>query len=348
MPETFLLVEAGTGYPDDLTPLATSVAVEDHDRMVDEARLTFKDPDNKGAALIEKNHPIRIDLGWESEHAVLFEGVVTEVNTNAGADGQRTVAVVARDKSHPMTLEPKDVAHDPSPLDVLVVKIANAHGFTGESCNIECDPNPQLTGRDDRFQHNKTDYQFLQELADRWGARAFVEYNHDRSQFYWVSNRKLLKADALGTLMYCRGTQKLIEFTIESAASRAWRQKVVRAVDPVSGEAKKTTGDPPPPPAQTDAKPVAQKPLTAVGHASDPTTAERVAVYDPTRVLGLKGKGKAVGTVMLRAKGKVEIVGLAPWAEGDWYISSATHTWKDTTTAGVPSASYETSFTATR
>ncbi len=85
-----------------------------------------------------------------------------------------------------------------------------------------------------------------------------------------------------------------------------------------------------------------------VGLPSDPHLAEAVTALDPTQVLGLRGTGTAVGTIKLRAKGKVTIEGLAPWAEGDWYVSQAVHTWQDTSTSRQHGASYETSFTATR
>ena len=70
-------------------------------------------------------------------------------------------------------------------------------------------------------------------------------------------------------------------------------------------------------------------------------------------MLGLRGEGRAVGTVLLRAKGKVTILGLAQWAEGDWYVAKAVHTWSDTRTpedlkTKRKRASYETKFTATR
>ena len=47
------------------------------------------------------------------------------------------------------------------------------------------------------------------------------------------------------------------------------------------------------------------------------------------------------------------ILGLAQWAEGDWYVSKAVHTWSDTRTPDDVKtkrkrASYETKFTATR
>ena len=47
----------------DLAPLAASVSLEDNDRLVDEARLVFRDPDGKGAALFTNGLTITIDLG---------------------------------------------------------------------------------------------------------------------------------------------------------------------------------------------------------------------------------------------------------------------------------------------
>ena len=42
-------------------------------------------------------------------------------------------------------------------------------------------------------------------------------------------------------------------------------------------------------------------------------------------MLGLHGDGLAVGTVKLRAKGKIGIEGIANWAEGDWYVRQVNH-----------------------
>jgi phage protein D len=333
----------------DLAPLVASVSLEDNDRLVDEARLVLKDPDGKGAALFTNGLTLKVDLGWEEEHAVLFEGLVVESKPQAAAAGRSSVTVVARDLSHRMSQTPVTEEHPAGPLQTVVERIATRNGWTGDKAKIVCDPNPKLTERNDRTQHNKSDYQFLQELAERYGARAFVEYNDGKSRFYFVSNRTLLEAKALGTLKHCRGVQKLIEFKYESVAARGARQVVASAVDPVSGEVKTAQGEKPAPPADgsTLAAAVPGKAL-APGQPSDPDRAARTVVFDPTRVLGLRGTGRAVGTIMLRAKGKVQITGIAPWAEGDWYVSKATHVWTDQSSPEVKRSSYETRFTATR
>ncbi len=346
------------GADNPLDPLARAVTIEDNDRLVDEARLTFADPDGKGAELIGDGKKLTIELGWDDEFAVLFEGVVVERKPEAGAGGMKTLTVVARDLSHKMSEKPVTVLHEEGTLETIVTKIASQNGWKKESrnANITCDPNPKLTELNDRHQVDKTDYQYLQHLADLYGARAFVEYNDGRSQFYFVSNRTLLEADALGRLEYCRGLSKLIEFKYESVAARCARQLVLSVVDPTTGDLKTAVGDPPPaagPAAPEGTATPASAPTPTPGQPSDPDRAKQVVVFDPTRVLGLRGQGRAVGTIFLRAKGKVEIMGIAPWAAGDWYVSKATHTWRDVRTAedlkkGGKRSSYETSFTATR
>jgi phage protein D len=246
----------------------------------------------------------------------------------------------------------------PAALDAVVKQIAERNKWTGDLAKITCDPNPQLTDKSDLSnQVNETDYQYLQRLAARYGARAFVEYNDGKSRFYFVSNKSLLKAKALGRLEYCRGLNKLIEFKYSSVASRSAKQYVASAVDPVSGEVKTAQGDaasaPPVASTATAAPATPATPTPAPGQPSDPGRAQRAVVTDPTQVLGLRGEGRAVGNIALRAKGKVEIVGLADWAEGDWYVSKAIHTWSDTRTTDDVKAkrkrsSYETKFTATR
>ena len=147
----------------------------------------------------------------------------------------------------------------PGTLEAVVREVATRNNWTGDLATITCDPNPQLTENNDLKQVNETDYHYLQRLAERYGARAFVEYNDGKSRFYFVSNRSLLEAKPLGRIEYCRGLNKLIEFKYSSVAARSAKQYVATAVDPVSGEVKTAQGDPAtaPPAAPTAAAPPA-------------------------------------------------------------------------------------------
>ena len=111
------------------------------------------------------------------------------------------MTIVARDLSHRMSQDDKYEHVKPALLEGIVKQVAERNKWTGELAKIACDPNPKLTEQTDlATQGNETDYQYLQRLAARYGARAFVEYNDGKSRFYFVSNHSLLAAKALGRL----------------------------------------------------------------------------------------------------------------------------------------------------
>jgi hypothetical protein len=357
----------------EVTASVASVEVEDNDRLIDKATVVLKDP-HVSAPDLAPGDPITVTLGWSSKSAVLFEGQVVSTPGQAPASGVPTLSVVAYDLSYLMHQRPVD-ATPQGRLSQIVAQIAGAYpAITVDQKNIVCDPDPNFTGDPALRQHGQTDLQFLQWLAWRYGHRVFVEYNDDKSQFYFMSNHRLATAKPLGALQWCHGLRQLQEFRYERVASRAIRQKVAAIPNPQDGTASPVNGPTPPPvqpvepnaqhaatlaridPAEAarytsgaDASPPATPtPAAVIGLPSDPRLAEAVTTWDPTAVLGLRGTGTAVGNIMLRAKGKVTIEGIAPWAEGDWYVSKATHTWHDTTIGKTRSATYQTQFTVTR
>lgn len=360
----------------ELTASVHSVQVEDHDRLIDKATIVLGDPHGSSPSFA-RDQKIEITMGWDREHTMLFSGLVQDSPAAAPADGTPTTTVVAYDLSCLMHREQRD-AHHTGRLSAVVRQIAARYPeLEAPAANIVCEPDPEFTGDPQLRQHNLTDLQFLQWLAWRYGHRAFVEHNDGKSQLYFVSNRRLVADKALGALQYCRGLRQLIEFRYERVASRAARQRIAAVPDPATGETSAAPGVPPgtmdPPSvsperantlgcvdpaerARYEAATAAAartpaptpSPAPVVGLPSDPRLADAVTAIDPTQVLGLRGTGRAVGTVKLRAKGKVTIEGISTWAEGDWYVSKAVHSWRDTSTRQARRASYETSFTVTR
>ena len=358
-----------------ITASVLSVEVEDNDRLIDKATIVLGDPHGSAPAFAQ-GQKVKITMGWGSERAVLFSGVVQDNPAAAPAGGMATTTVVAYDLSCLMHREEHDTHHTGT-LSAVVRRIVGAYPDLAQAVHVDCDPDPEFTGDPQLRQHNLTDLRFLQWLAWRYGHRAFVEFNEDKNQFYFVSNRRLMADKALGTLQYCRGLRQLIEFRYNRVASRAARQRIAVAPDPATGDAAPTPGPPPgaiEPPTVSPARantlgcvdpaeraryeagataaastpPPTPTPVPVVGLPSDPRLAEAVTALDPTQVLGLSGTGRAVGSVKIRAKGKVTIEGIATWAEGDWYVAKAVHTWRDTSVRQARSASYETSFTVTR
>jgi phage protein D len=256
---------------------------------------------------------------------------------------------------------------------------------------IRCEPDPEFTEQRPLWQRHETDWEFIQRMAQDYSARAYVEYNGGAAKFYFQPESTLVQGDPMGTLHYCRGFSQLVEFRYQRIASGASAQTAGSVADPGSGVAVSSApvGAPTPDPTVTPDpdvsarlsqlnpqlsseheqaltaaqaspdRPADQRPAgPSVGNPSDPGLPDRISRRDPTRLLGFLGEGTAVGTIMLRAKGKVTITGIAAWAEGDWYVRKAVHVYtrviermRDSRTDQITTrdrSTYQTKFTVTR
>lgn len=330
-----------------------SVTVEDHDRLIDEATVVLDDPGGDAADVPVEGHSVLVDLGASNDHAVIFEGNVTRVRTEASGSGRRTT-IVAYDRSFALNREPRTRDLTPGTLSAVVGEVVGTQMPIGQ---IEPDTDHVYTAeRPPPRQVGKTDWQYLQELALAHGARCFVEYNEGASKFYFVGEQRLLQGEPLGKLRYCHGVRELLEFTYERIASGAAPQRSLTSEDPATGASTPLPAvvPPTPAPASTAAPPPATPPasmrprVTTVGAPSDPGLPERAARRDPTRELGLFGRGMAVGTYKLRAKGKVTISGIAPWVDADWYLRKVIHNFTADRDGQVDRSTYVTRFEVTR
>jgi len=361
------------------------VDVEDDDRLIDKATVVFDDVDGIAAATMLEQRQVVIELGWSSAQARVFEGIVWRVKTQARSDPsgcKQRVTLVALDLSYKLNQGAgKAKVYPPGKLsDILTSIIAPYQIPVGQ---IKLVQDPQFTEDAPLIQGPKTDWAFIQELAVQYGARAFVELNNDTSQFYFVSEKFFLDGDSLGQVTYVYGTSQLIEFTYQRLASGAAPVSSAIVTDPITGQATSKQGTVPPPEAPLSADPDEKSRLdklgtgagtvysdaidvvsksagqaedarpeeNVVGLPSDPDLGDLSTQQDPTRALGLLGHGTAVGNVNIRAKGKITIAGIAPWANGDWYVRRVNH--QVTRGVGVdrrgnPRGTYRTRFTVTR
>lgn len=355
----------------DFASQVTYVDVEDNDRLIDRAAVVLDDPKGAVGDVPREGQSITIELGWLTEHAVLFEGEIIRVVTEGFGPLSRRVTLIALDLSYRMMqLAPKTRDHKGS-LSSILQAIVSDYGLPiGQ---IQLDPDPTFTDDAPLRQTNRKDWAFIQDVADRYRARAFVEYNEGVSKFYAVSESALTQGDNLGSLSYSEGPGRIVEFRYQRVAGSAAPQSTAITLDPLTGDVVNPPSptpttpepDPAPDPDRLDAlktmssgladdytkaldkagkaehKPDDQRPKAILaGLPSDPTLPDRVALIDPTRALGLHGDGVAVGTVKLRAKAKVGIEGIANWAEGDWYVRQVNHV--------VAEKNYWTRFVVTR
>jgi len=351
----------------DISASVLSVEIEDHDRLIDMARIVLDDHDGLGANMCYPEERVTIELGWKGESAVLFEGVVTSGGGEAGGSGQQ-VTMVAYDLSYRMTRVSRPDKYEGKLSDILKKIVKERHKI--EIGQVEPEDDHEFPPEKPLIQAGQNDYDLIHDLARRYQARAFVEYNGGKSKFYFMPTDRILQSDSMGSLRFCGGTTSFLDFKFQRIAARADARRTVNRLDPDTGGPVDGTPPPPatsPPPAldghsadrlgssrsavadsataaAATADPLAQTPeVTVSGGASDVEEAENGSRRDPTRILGLFGEGTTVGTVKLRAKGKVKIEGIAGWAEGDWYVKKVVHVYSKN---ACPS--YQTKFVVTR
>lgn len=366
------------------------VDVEDVDRGTDKATLRMDDPGSTSSDALQEGMHVEVELGWETEHALVFEGIVKQVR--AVAQGTHGVEVVAYDLSARMQTQPPELNRQHvGGLDKILEAIVKRHNIPFGSVKI--DPMPTWTKEKPLLQGNRTDWQMIQDLAEEYRSRAFVEVNATpedseeirkrggQARFYFASEKVLLEQKPMGRLLHCRGMGSLLEFRYERVASGASPSTSTTVTNPDTGEADVNAGPPtargPEPgvlperskraaevlgPGRADdhkagvqmAADAKVKPddlrakKTAAGLPSDPELAKRVIEQDRTRALGFHGTGLAMGTVFLRAKGAVEIDGLATWTAGAWYVTRVNHVVERETLNKRTRLTYRTRFTATR
>jgi hypothetical protein len=365
-----------------ITTSVQSVEIEDNDQLADKATIVLSDPERVGISVMESGQSITIELGWTSEHAILFDGVVAPVRGNESARSSRQLTVVAYDKSYLMNVRtPQSAIDHTGKLSDILRNIVSAYPqLSIDDAAEQIKPLPDTEFPEEGpplRQTNRTDLQFIQDIAAHYGARAFVEYNEGKSKFYFISESNLLQGDPLGQLRCCGGINQIIEFKYERVSSGAPPRQGATTHDPTTGET--VTSERPPATPQTpaidsqlssdlqstsrgsDAVLTSGTQAAATGPTSDTLVRESTVVglpsnpalpqsaserRDRTRVLGLRGEGLMVGSIKMRAKGKIGIQGIAAWAAGDWYVRLVKHLYR-----GGPrpeNASYQTRFIVTR
>ena len=331
-----------------------TVSVEDHDQLIDKATIVMSDPTETTGEVPREGHRVLVDLGWSSEHAVLFEGVVYNVRVDARGTARHWVTITVLDLSYRLKRRPTQATHHVGALSSIITQLVTGDPSLGISVGqIEPDPDPEFTQQSPLRQTHQSDWDFIQDLAGRYGCRAFVEYNDNASRFYFVPLARLLQSDPLGRLSYSGNTGRLISIRYERMASAAAPIASATTSDPASGSATSAVGSAPSPEpeaipgsaaharapgggtrldcalqvtALATGRPEDQRPQSTIrGLPSDPALVQRAVFQDPTNVLGLRAIGECVGTVQLRAKGKVALDGVAAWATGDWYVRQVNH-----------------------
>jgi phage protein D len=366
-----------------VSPVAHSIDVEDHEFLTDKATILLDDHTGVLAHASFEGLELRVRLGPnETTSETIFEGVVASARAVTSREGPQ-VELTALDftyrmsRNRPQGPPPWDKGEKLSDVIKQIVDPAKNYGISIIS-EKQIAPTVDVTFTKDNplSQGNKSDAAFIQHLADRYNCRSFVEFDgKESSLFYFVAIKQLADAAPIMQLQCCRGLGGLISFDFERISSGALVELTGASIDFASGETVTYEPEPAPPlppvpaPAterdrdlsssrreavqsltELAAKALAQIEIDrkrVIGEESDPAAAAGRVFKDPTRSKGLKGTGVANGTPKLRAKYRIKISGIAPWAEGEWYVTKVNHVYTRQRLGGRQSTSYVSNFKAT-
>lgn len=389
----YLEVKLGTDDVADISSQVTSVDIQDEDRGTDRATVILDDQSQTNTDAIREGNEVRISLGWESEHSLMFIGRVHSVRSIARSNGASGMSFICHDISTVMNVVPPvEGRQHVGTLEDILTAIAGRYNV--EMGEVLIDPMPSFQENDPRGnQGTKTTWAWIQDLAEEHRSRAYVEVNTQESdspeqraaggvaRLYFISEEAMLNQEPLGKMRFCRGFGSLLEFDFQRVGSGAAPSAQSTMIDPVTGEVCTESGpehaaDEPATltGAQTrelssgangsaarsaegaidhaNAQPVqpeALRPRSQVtGRPSDCDLSRRQVMQDPTRKVGLFGRGLSMGATSIRAKGSVEIDGLAAAADGRWYLRRVNHIVQQSQTDDNTRKTYRTRFEATR
>ncbi|MEO6218629.1 MAG: hypothetical protein ABIO86_21565 [Sphingomonas sp.] len=260
-PRVYLRVKLGANGEMDVGPAISRIDIQDEDRGTDKATLVMDDHVGIATDVIQRNVPVTIEMGWETEHAVLFAGRVHNIGsyTRSGETGRLQFEV--RDLSELLNVRPTIANRQHSgSLRVILTQLASeANLMIGA---VAIDPMPSWPDSHARLleQGDRTNWQLIQDVARDYGARAFVEVNVPPgaptttppvSLLYFYSEDAMLAEQPLGKLTLCHGWGSLINFQIMRVGTGATPSSAADVIDPTTGEVSTETAPAPaaPPPA---------------------------------------------------------------------------------------------------
>jgi phage protein D len=358
---------------EDITPWINSVATVEDDRQADSVTITIPDPRMIYSDALFEGSIVEVDMGYAEpdQHALMLRAIITKIEQTYPENGVPTLTLKGEDKSIMMGLvEKKKVWRDRKVSDI-VRAVAQPHGFARVEAQLS--PDPMIRSRP-ITQDGKTDLAFLQELAETYHAKCFVELDEQGQEvLYFLPERRIVtlrRPDQL-ILRYRMGpTSNLISFSPTFDSSYIDRQKEVADID-VQGNTVESQEKPPSEiviwpldsvrTAQASVADQAkikklydigakrkrelQKQLAArratVGEVvADKAELESTNDSLEARRLGMSASGSTFGNIWLRAKSNIVIKGANERFNGTWYVSNVTHK--------IDSSNYKTDFKCVR
>ncbi len=178
----------------DVTSWIDSVSVTEDDKQADNIQIAIPDPRMIYADAIFEGSTAEVDLGYAeaNQHALMIRATLTKVELSYPDGGVPTLTLQGEDKSIEMGYEEKKLVRRGKTVGAIVRAVAEPYGFAG-GVTIGLNPDPKI-GAGLVHQDGKTDLAFLQELAQKYFAKCFVELDEQGNEvLYFIPERRVVK-----------------------------------------------------------------------------------------------------------------------------------------------------------
>ena len=357
--------DARAGAPDDRDHPVASVKVEDQelvdyvvrvqleesDSRADVVRVTFADGNLVMCDVLHEGQKVEIDMGRSDEHALVFRGVATSVTATFPRVGSPFVELVAQDSLILLALRPQTKRWGGTNVSSIVRRIALANSLVAGSIS----PGDDTAFPEERpaQQVAETDLAFLQRLARAYDSKLFVDHSGPVDSLNMVSTQSLLDADPLQQTLIFNST--LVDFRVGFDAWAADPEEHLVTTDPDSGDRVTVdetlfrpddiTWTPDPTRiaqmgdgaarvtalvgasagARAQMRNYQRVPPRLAGAAARPASEHGRVHGDRLRHRGHTGRGRASGSIWIRPRARVQVLGYGGRWSGTWYLSRVRH-----------------------
>jgi len=335
----------------ELVDYAVRVRLDESDTRADVASVTFGDANLVLCDILHEGQTLEIDIGRTDQHALVFRGVATSVHAHFGAVGSPTVELVAQDSLIKLALEARTKRWANATVSSIVSRIALDNSLR---------PGTIAPGEDASFpeerpaqQVTETDLAFLERLAHAYDSKLYVDHSQPVDALNFISNQSLLEAAPIEQSLVFNST--LVDFRVGYDAWATAPEEHVVTTDPTTGE--RVTVDEtlfrpddvawtPDPTriarlgagsarvtalvaasagARAQLRSFQRVPPRLAGAPARPATDHARVHSDRLRHRGHTGRGRASGSIWLRPRARINVLGYGGRWSGPWYLSRVRH-----------------------
>lgn len=234
----YIPVKAGPATYD-LAQDLTSFTIEEDETLADVLKIHLSDPFKILSHAFQEGMEVEVDLGAVDDHSLIFRGRIYKVDADfPQEEGLPRLVIHAHDNSMKMGLLKRKRAWQDVTLRQILEEIAGDPNYGFQTIDIQLRGDPLFSGNGVR-QQNKTDRDFLIDLAREYGGVMYVDADETGDNFHFLSQYHVMQEiEPEVTLYYgrCDAPDRLLSFDANSDVGNIQLPRALSGIDYNTGQ----------------------------------------------------------------------------------------------------------------